>query len=47
MKDQHKTKAQLIGELAELRQRIAELEATETERKRVEEGGAARERGAV
>jgi PAS domain S-box-containing protein len=32
MKDQDKTKEQLIGELADLRRRIAELEALETER---------------
>jgi len=39
MRDEDKTKAQLINEneLVELRQRIAELEASETERKRVEE----------
>ena len=37
MKNERKTKEQLINELAELRQRIAELEATETERKRAEE----------
>jgi GAF domain-containing protein len=37
MKDEDKTREQLINELAELRQRIAELEASETERKRVEE----------
>jgi len=37
MKDENKTKAQLINELAELRQRIAELEASEAERKRAEE----------
>jgi PAS domain S-box-containing protein len=37
MKDKDKTKKQLINELAELRQRIAELEASETERKRVQE----------
>jgi len=37
MKDKDKTKEQLINELAELRQRIAELEASETERKRAEE----------
>jgi diguanylate cyclase (GGDEF)-like protein/PAS domain S-box-containing protein len=36
MKDQDKTKEQLITELAELRQRTAELEASETERKRAE-----------
>ncbi len=33
MKDEDKTKEQRINELAELRQRIAELEASETERK--------------
>ena len=33
MKDQDKTKEQLISELAELRQRIAELEAAEGDRK--------------
>jgi PAS domain S-box-containing protein len=37
MKDKDKTKEQLINELAELRQRIAELEASETEHKRVQE----------
>ena len=37
MKDERKTKEQLINELAELRQRIAELEALETERRRAEE----------
>ena len=37
MKDEDKTKGQLADELAELRQRIAELEALETERKRAEE----------
>jgi PAS domain S-box-containing protein len=37
MKDKHKAKEQLINELAELRQRIAELEASEPERKRVQE----------
>jgi two-component system cell cycle sensor histidine kinase/response regulator CckA len=37
MKDQDKTKTQLINELGELRQRIAELEAEGTERERVEE----------
>jgi PAS domain S-box-containing protein len=41
MKDEDKTKEQLIGELAKLRQRIAQFEASETERKRVE--GALRE----
>jgi len=38
MKDEHKTKEQLIQELLEMRQRIAELEASETRRKRVEQG---------
>ena len=37
MKDQDKTKEQLINELAELRQRVAELEAADTERRRAEE----------
>lgn len=37
MKDEGKTKEQLIEELSELRQRIADLEASETERKRAEE----------
>ena len=37
MKDQNKTKAQLINELMELRQRIAELESLENEGKRTEE----------
>ena len=37
MKDGGKTKEQLINELAELRRRMAELEAAETERKRLEE----------
>lgn len=37
MKDQDKTKEQLINELAEMRQRIAELEEADTERKRAEE----------
>ncbi len=37
MKDEHQTKEQLIDELAELRQRIAALEASEAERKRAEE----------
>ena len=36
MKDQDKTKEQLINELVELRQRVAELEAADTERQRVE-----------
>jgi diguanylate cyclase (GGDEF)-like protein/PAS domain S-box-containing protein len=37
MKDELKTKEQLIDELAEMCQRIAELEASEAERKRTEE----------
>ncbi len=37
MKERHKTKAQLIDELMELRQRIAEFEVVDTERKRTEE----------
>jgi PAS domain S-box-containing protein len=37
MKDEDKTREQLIAELAELRQQITELEASETERKRVQE----------
>jgi PAS domain S-box-containing protein len=37
MKDEDKTKEQLIDELIELRQHVAELEASETERKRAEE----------
>lgn len=37
MKDQDKVKEQLINELVELRQRVAELETAETERKPVEE----------
>ena len=36
MKDEDKTKEQLIQELAELRQQTAELEASETQRKRAE-----------
>ena len=36
MKDQEKTREQLVSELGKLRQRIAELEAFEAERKRVE-----------
>ncbi len=35
--DERKTKVQLIGELAEVRQRIVELEASEVERERAEE----------
>jgi PAS domain S-box-containing protein len=37
MEDENKTQEQLINELVEMRQRIAELEASETERKRAEE----------
>jgi len=37
MKDERKTKKQFIAELAELRQRVAELEAAETEHQRAEE----------
>lgn len=37
MKDEDKTKDQLISELVELRQRITELEESETERKQAEE----------
>ncbi len=37
MKDEHKTKKQLINELIELGQRITELEASETRRKWMEE----------
>ena len=37
MKDRKRTKEQLISELAEMRQRIAELEKAETERKGAEE----------
>ena len=37
MKDNRRTKAQLLSELAELRQRVAELEALEAEHKRIED----------
>lgn len=37
MRDKDRTKAQLVDELIELRRRIADLEAAETERKRAEE----------
>ena len=37
MKDENKTKEQLINELVEMRQRVAKLEAADTERKRAEE----------
>ncbi|MCK4471789.1 MAG: PAS domain-containing protein, partial [Anaerolineae bacterium] len=36
MKDEVRTKEQLIDELVEMRQRVAELEAADTERKRAE-----------
>ena len=36
MKNEDKTKAQLINELAESRQRVAELEAAEAEHKQAE-----------
>lgn len=37
MKDEDKTKGQLINELEEMRKRIAELEALENKRKQAEE----------
>lgn len=37
MKDENKTKEQLINEIVELRQRISELEKSETERKQIQE----------
>jgi PAS domain-containing protein len=37
MKYEHKTKIQLINELLQMRQRITELEALESERRRAEE----------
>ena len=37
MRDEDKTKEQLINELVEMRQRVAELVASETERVRAEE----------
>ena len=37
MREEHKTKEQLMSDLAELRQRIAELEVSEAERKQAEE----------
>jgi len=37
MRDEEKAKKQLVAEIAELRQRVAELEAWETERTRMEE----------
>ncbi len=47
MKSEDKTKEQLIGELVEMRQRIAELEASEVERKQMEERLLASERLAL
>lgn len=40
MKDEDKTREQLIDELVELRRRVAELEASEAERKRLRKGQA-------
>ena len=37
MRDEDKTKEKLIDELTQLRQRITELEASESERRRAEE----------
>ncbi len=37
MNDEDKTKEQLIGELVESRERIVELEQSETERRQAEE----------
>jgi hypothetical protein len=37
MRDKDRTRGELITELAEMRQRIAELEAKETQRKQAEE----------
>ncbi len=37
MRDQDKTKEQLLNELAEMRQRVSQLQAADTERKRAEE----------
>jgi len=37
MKDEHETEEHLMNELVEMRQRVAELEAADTERKRAEE----------
>ena len=37
MKDEDKTKKQLINELAEMRQRVAQLQAADTECKQAEE----------
>jgi PAS domain S-box-containing protein len=38
MEEEHKAKGRLIAELAELRQRVAELEMADAERRRAEEG---------
>lgn len=40
MKDEHKTKEELINELVEMRRRISELETSKTRRKRVNRGTA-------
>lgn len=37
MKDEEKTKEQFINELKEMRQRVIELEASETDREKAEE----------
>ena len=37
MRDETRTKAQLIAETGQLRERLAELQATETQRKQAEE----------
>ncbi len=37
MKDKDKTKEQLVNELEDMRQRVAELEASEIQRKRAQE----------
>jgi len=37
MSDRHKTKTQLLSELAELRWRVAELEASQAAREQMEE----------
>jgi signal transduction histidine kinase len=44
MEDRSKTKKQLLAELAEVRQRVAELEALESERQRAEEALRSRDR---
>ncbi|MGA9347213.1 MAG: hypothetical protein WBW48_00215, partial [Anaerolineae bacterium] len=45
MKEERKTKEQLISQLAEMRQRIAELEASETAHLSAEEAGRQAEEG--